>query len=98
MAIDLESETLISLTEAAALVPYRRPHLSALYRWCDAGVRGVRLETARVAGRRVTSRQALQRFFARLNHEEPEAAGAVIDRAGHDAAAARMTARRAAAV
>jgi hypothetical protein len=33
-------------------------------RWCLAGVRGVRLESVKVGGRRMTTRGALQRFIA----------------------------------
>lgn len=33
-------------------------------RWCIGGLRGVRLESLRIAGQRMTSRQALRRFIA----------------------------------
>lgn len=68
--IDPSTETLVSLTEAAASLPRRRagrkPHVSTLYRWSMAGCRGVVLETLAVGGTRCTSREALARFFARL--------------------------------
>jgi hypothetical protein len=56
-------ETLISLTEASKRLP-GRPHVSTLWRWNERGVRGVRLETLVVAGRRYTSSEALERFVA----------------------------------
>ncbi len=68
--IDPFAEQLISLTEAAALLPRRRrgrkPAVATLYRWSTSGVRGVILETIQVGGTRCTSREALQRFFLAL--------------------------------
>ena len=73
--IDSTTETLISLSDAAKAVPRRRrgrkTHLSTLYRWATAGVRGVVLETLQCGGSRVTSREAMQRFFERLSGPDP---------------------------
>ena len=70
MAIDPNSETLISLTEAAKLLPRRRggkrPHVSCLYRWTTSGCKGVILESVQVGGTRCTSKAALGRFFEAL--------------------------------
>lgn len=67
----LISEDLISLPDAAKLLPGRRrgkkPHVSCLYRWTTAGCKGVVLESVQVGGTRCTSREALERFFARLS-------------------------------
>jgi len=75
--IDTQTEELLSLAEAAKLLPRRRagkrPHVSCLYRWTAGGCRGVRLESVQVGGTRCTSREALSRFFARLSGEQPEA-------------------------
>ena len=57
--IDITTETLLSLLDAAKQLP-GRPHVSTLYRWRIRGVRGVRLETVLVVGRRFTSKEALQ--------------------------------------
>jgi hypothetical protein len=69
--IDSSCEALVSLAEAAALLPRRRrgrkPHVSTLYRWASTGVRGVVLETLQVGGTRCTSAEALQRFFEALS-------------------------------
>ena len=69
--IDLTSETVISLTEAARTLPARRrgkrPHVATLYRWSQRGCRGVRLETCQVGGTRCTSVEALQRFVNQLS-------------------------------
>jgi hypothetical protein len=71
MPIDPIAEELISLRDAARLLPGRRrgkkPSISCLYRWTTAGCRGVVLESVNVGGTRCTSRQALARFIARLS-------------------------------
>src|SRR5262245_24769943 len=71
MPIDLTKEELLSLREAARLLPARRkgkkPHVSCLYRWTTAGCRGVRLDFVNVGGTRCTSREALARFIERLS-------------------------------
>lgn len=64
MTINLR-ETLLTLTQAAATLP-NKPHASTIHRWRLNGVRGIRLETIMVGGRRYTSREALERFSARL--------------------------------
>ena len=63
MSIDISSETLLSLTEAAKAIP-GRPSVCSLHRWRLHGVRGAKLETVLVGGRRFVSREALERFIA----------------------------------
>ena len=60
--IDHEAEQLLTLTAAAQLLP-GRPNVATLWRWRTAGIRGVKLETFLFGGRRMTSREALRRFF-----------------------------------
>lgn len=71
--IDLENETVLSLTEAAKQLPRRRagkrPHVATLYRWANRGLRGIQLETIQVGGTLCTSAEALQRFFERLSSD-----------------------------
>jgi len=78
MAIDPNSEHLISLTDAARLLPARRkgkkPHVSCVYRWTVTGCRGVVLESIQVGGTRCTSREALGRFFEALTLASPTGA------------------------
>lgn len=73
METDCSQEELISLAEAAKMLPRRRmgkrPHVATLYRWSVRGVRGVRLETCQVGSTRCTSRQALTRFIQRLSQQ-----------------------------
>lgn len=72
------TERVISLTEAAAMLPRRRrgrkPHPSTLYRWSVAGCRGVVLETCQVGGTRCTTVEALERFVAKLTAQAGRAA------------------------
>ena len=95
--IELNSEDVVSLTEATSLLPRRRrgkkPHVATLYRWAQRGVRGVRLETIQVGGTLCTSREALQRFCERLSNPEaarssairsPAARERAVDRAGRE--------------
>ncbi len=76
--IDISLEETFSLTEAAKRLPCRRkgkrPNVATLYRWAQAGCRGVRLETLCVGATRCTSMEALQRFFDALTAKaEPRA-------------------------
>jgi hypothetical protein len=73
--LDVSSESTISLTQAARLLPPGRrgrpASLSCILRWVLTGARGpsgerVRLEALRLGGRWVTSREALQRFATAL--------------------------------
>lgn len=79
--IDLENEKLVTMTEAAKLLP-RRPHTSTLWRWWRVGVRGCRLETVVCGGVRYTTREAMARFIRQLTegntagHDEPTATAA----------------------
>ena len=61
--IDVSTETLRSFPDAARRIG-RGVHISTLHRWRLKGCRGVRLETVMLGGRRFTSDQALDRFFA----------------------------------
>jgi hypothetical protein len=73
--IDIHSEPLLPLSEAASLVPAacrgKKTHLSTVLRWILDGVRGpdgtrVRLEGVRLGRRWMTTRTSLQRFAERL--------------------------------
>ena len=64
--IDIGNEQLVSLRDVPRLLPPRpngkRVHISAVYRWVQRGIRGIRLEVVRIGGTPYTSREALQRF------------------------------------
>lgn len=99
--IDLQRERLISLAEAATLVPAvsgRQPRTVTVWRWCTKGVHGIRLEHVRVGCRTATSRGALRRFLADLaqavdHNGNGAAAGLLAEPAG----AVSLTDERAAA-
>ena len=68
--IDVSTEHVISLADAARGLPARRagkrPHVSCIYRWTTTGCRGVVLEAVQIGATRCTSREALERFFGAL--------------------------------
>lgn len=67
---DILSEHVIRLNRVPHLPPPassgRRVGISSVYRWCDRGVRGVRLEYAHAPWGRITSVEAVERFLRRL--------------------------------
>jgi len=79
--IDVNTEQLISLSEALRILPpgrrNKRPHLSTILRWIWHGVDGVKLEACRIGGRWLTSKQALQRFSEALTPDAADTAPAV---------------------
>jgi hypothetical protein len=64
--ISIFSESLVRLSAAGRHLP-GNPSLPTLWRWHSRGVRGVRLETVALGGRRYTSREALERFVSALS-------------------------------
>jgi hypothetical protein len=79
MAIDLTTETCLTLSKAAKRLPRVRgskpPHPMTLYRWATVGLKAksgdrVLLETEFIGGTRITSLEALTRFFTRKNDRE----------------------------
>jgi hypothetical protein len=68
--IDSTTEHLISLADAARMVPCRRggrrTHISTIYRWTTVGIGGIKLESLQCGGGRATSKEAMARFFQRL--------------------------------
>jgi hypothetical protein len=70
MAIDPLREEILTFSQAAKRLPHlqrdRPIHTSTLWRWAKRGLRGIKLETTKVGGPRVTSTEARLRFFAAL--------------------------------
>ena len=67
MPIDVHQEELLTLSQAARAVRPRgaKPLApSTIWRWHKHGIKGVRLETVVIGGKRHTSREALTRFTA----------------------------------
>ena len=67
MSIDVDAEDLVALCNARTAFPGGKRSHATLHRWKLHGVRGIKLETCLVGGRRYTSEQAIERFIAALN-------------------------------
>ena len=62
--INIESEKLVPVGAAGSLIPWHQPPSRAtIWRWILSGVRGRKLESVRIGGRRFTSEQAIARFL-----------------------------------
>jgi hypothetical protein len=75
MSIDIHTEQLLSLKEAARSLPKidgKTPHASSIYRWCIRGISGVKLDHVRLGRRVVTSKEALNRFVNELAQKDAE--------------------------
>jgi len=66
--IDTTVEELIPFQQAGHRIP-GRPSIAALHRWRLNGVRGARLETLLVGGKRFTSAEAIRRFIESQNRD-----------------------------
>jgi len=56
----------LTMAQAVDFVP-GRPNVSTLWRWATKGVRGQKLFTTIVGGRRMVTLESLERFLLRLN-------------------------------
>lgn len=68
--IDFTIEEPIPITSASSHIP-TRPALSTTWRYVLKGVRGRKLESGMIGGRRYTTRQAIARFVAPKEEEMP---------------------------
>ncbi|MEX1027123.1 MAG: DUF1580 domain-containing protein [Candidatus Paceibacterota bacterium] len=53
------------LVEAIDIATGRQPHLSTCMRWCTRGIKGVKLASWMVGGRRLTTVEAVHAFVAK---------------------------------
>jgi|GEM_PF-636329 len=73
MTINVETESIITLGEACRVFPPRGISNATISRWIQRGVKVkalgayIKLETMLIGGRRVTSREAIDRFIAAQN-------------------------------
>ncbi len=74
MSIDYEKDDLLSIADATRNIP-GHPSPRTVRSWINPGIRGVRLETILLGGRRWTSKQALKEFVDQVTR-----AGAVESR------------------
>lgn len=75
MAIELSTETAITIAEVPLHIPKRhgrKVHYSTVYRWMTKGVRGRKLESLLIGGVRYTTLEALARFL-KLTPQKPAA-------------------------
>ncbi|MEM9351607.1 MAG: DUF1580 domain-containing protein [Planctomycetota bacterium] len=73
--MNLEKEHLMPVVDAIARATGKRPHTATIYRWRTRGVRGARLETVVIGGRRVTSVDAVRRFVRETTASADVASG-----------------------
>ena len=66
-----------------AVVPGSNLCSRTFLRWATAGVRGIRLETIKVGGKRLTSVAAMERFLA-ATQNDPQPRAATIDERAAD--------------
>lgn len=71
----LLSEDILELSEAATFIKGqfrgRKPSVSTVLRWCLYGLRGIKLESLKCGGQRMTTKQAVIRFIDRLSNPSP---------------------------
>lgn len=67
--IDTTFEELIPFQQASRRIP-GNPSLAALHRWRLSGVRGAKLETLLIGGKRFTSAEAIARMIAAQNRDQ----------------------------
>jgi Protein of unknown function (DUF1580) len=63
---DTVDDELLPLRRAGTGLP-GSPGPTTVMRWADNGVRGVRLDSYRIGGRRYTTRSALRKFLDAIN-------------------------------
>lgn len=67
LMLPLDPAKFVPLSDVPAMLPARpngrKVHISAVYRWASKGVKGVRLETVRIAGALFTTREAVEDFI-----------------------------------
>ena len=91
MSIDYENETIITLGEGCRAFPPNGISDATMARWIQKGIKGVRLETLLIGGRRVTSREAIARFIAAQNPDDSHAIPAITPAQRHRQSEAART-------
>jgi hypothetical protein len=64
--MNISEQNFLSLREAAKLFP-GQPHISTIFRWTERGIRGNRLETWLIGGKRFTTNDAINSFVVKIN-------------------------------
>ena len=68
--MNFKEERPVPIRRVSDYVP-GRPHISTVWRWINRGIRGHRLETMHVGGRRYTTEQAITRFLEKTQVPKP---------------------------
>ena len=95
MAINIATESIIPVRKVPDWCEQhlgRRVHPSTVHRWRLRGARSIRLETLLVGGARVTSEEALSRFFHATTAAADGQADAAVCRPGNEDAISRAEA------
>ncbi len=95
MSIDIESETVISLGAACREFPPNGRSNATMARYIQKGIRGVKLETVKIGGRRYTSREAIARFITAQNAADAPQVAITPQQRRKQAEAARAELRKA---
>lgn len=74
--INVFAERTLPLSQVPKKIPGKDPTIATVYRWARRGVNGIKLETAQIGGQKVTSYEALARFFRRLTESREPIDGA----------------------
>lgn len=90
MSIDYELETIITLGEACKAFPPTGVSTATMARWIQRGIKGVKLETIVIGHRRLTSREAIQRFIAAQNSSDERVAPTITAEQRHRQAMAAL--------
>jgi hypothetical protein len=76
--IDIQTENMLSFKDTTELAVFRRRghplHVSCIYRYALAGVKGVKLEHVVTPAGRMTSLEAVERFIHMLTEGGPQPA------------------------
>ena len=70
-SIDITREKTLDFRKVPSFIEKirgHRPHISAVYRWAESNRNGVALEYLQTPKGRITSEEAIQRFFNALTH------------------------------
>lgn len=81
MSIEIDGEPLITFNEAAPYLPTNcRPSLSTWWRWWRKGLKGRKLKTVCVGGKRYTTPTFIREWIAEVTQAAAEPTGSAPDR------------------
>jgi len=69
-ANSLGQQKYYTLAEIRSLLPGKR-HMSTIHRWMQRGVRGIKLPTILIGGRRYVEAESFSKFLQQINEVQP---------------------------